>query len=64
MRAYFWKAHEDEDTGMGVIADSVKEAKKLGFSYWSGTYGVECDTFIEQRCTWIKKAKIKGMSKA
>ena len=56
LKAYFWKSHEDDESGIAVVAYNIKEAKKLGYDWWACEVGTEPETFIEQRCKWNKTA--------
>ena len=53
LKAYFWQECEDAETGLGVIAYSLKEAKELAYSYWGSEYGHN-EEFTEQRIKWKK----------
>ena len=63
LRAYFWQCHTDDETGIVIIAGSVKEAKVLGTAEWGRTVGHEPDWFINQCCKWQRNANITGLSK-
>lgn len=61
LKAYFWKEHEDAETGIAVIAHNSKEAKKIGSDWWGAEVGHDdYDWFINQRITWLKEAKLDG----
>lgn len=63
MKAYFWKPDKDELTGIAVIADNLKEAKRLGYSFWGSEYGHDLD-FTDQRCSLLKEDyDIEGLPK-
>lgn len=62
LRAYIWKPYKDSDTCLAVIAESLKEAKKLGYEYWGREYGHD-DEFTEQRCKLIKDAILGNIKK-
>lgn len=64
LRAYWWRTCEDGPTGLCVIAKNIKDARRIGAEYWGSQYGHEdADWFIQQRCVWVKKANIHGLSK-
>jgi hypothetical protein len=53
LKAYMWKPHKDDECGIGIIAKTSKDAKKLGWSHWGSTYGND-NSWIEVSCTLIK----------
>jgi hypothetical protein len=64
LKAYFWKSHEDAENGIAVIAESSKEAKKLGAAWWGAEVGHdEFDWYIQQRIKLTKEAKVDCLSK-
>jgi hypothetical protein len=64
MKAYFWESDKDSETGIPVIADNIKEAKRIGASWWGFHIGHEdYDWFINQRCRLLKDADITGLEK-
>ena len=61
LKAYFWKPDNDEG-GIAVIAETVKEAKKLGWLWWSKDIGHEFE-YIDCRCKLFKNKNICGLEK-
>lgn len=61
-KGYFWKSHEDADYGVGVVAYSWAEARKLGYDYWGGEVGHGEDDFIEQRCRRVRSSNVEKLS--
>lgn len=61
LRAYFWKECDGAEHGIVLVAYNSKDAKKMGYNYWSSEVGVEQDTFIEQKINWIKEANVEGI---
>jgi hypothetical protein len=65
MKAYFWKPDKDENEGVAVIAENIKEAKRLGWKYWGSEYGND-NEYIECSCTLNKNnpvPNIEGLPK-
>lgn len=67
LKAYIWMPQKDSDSCICIIAESVKEAKKMGWNFWACEYGNDYD-FYEQRCNQLKEKKygkinIEGLSK-
>jgi len=62
LKAYFWFPEEDTENGIAVIAYNLKEAKKLGYSWWGCEVGHD-NKFIEQRTKLIKDANLDGINK-
>lgn len=64
MKAYQYSPHPDYEHVIGVVADNVKEAKKLGSVFWGSEHGFDShDWFIEQRAKLIKDIDINGLPK-
>lgn len=65
LKPYMWSPEEDSEYNYAVIAESHKEAKKLGANYYGKEVGHDSpDWFIEQRCHLIKRnVNIEGLSK-
>ena len=57
---YFVK-EEEADFGIGVIADSAKEAKKIAWD--SGREYLEDSLYIDVTAKWIKGANVSGLKK-
>lgn len=62
LKAYTWKPDKDDENCLGVVAESSKEARKIGYIYWRNEY---CDDneFIDCRVTLNKEAKVEGLLK-
>jgi len=54
------KPHEDSESGIAVIANNYREAKRMGYSWWGSEHGHECD-YIEQRVKLVKNANVEGL---
>lgn len=64
LKAYNWMPDKDADTCVVVIAESNKEARQLGASYWGTEYGHDDhDWFILQRCKLCIEGDITGLPK-
>lgn len=58
LKAYFWTPDRDGDRGgVVVVAESGKEAAKLGYSWWGRNIGHD-EPYIEQRCVLMKSKDI------
>lgn len=58
LRVYRWTEHEDAEYSLAILAPNLRRAKELGYSHHAQEVGVEPETFIEQRCTWMKYAQV------
>lgn len=57
MRGYF--VHDvNEDMGIAVVANSAREAKKIGFNPVSSSFGSE---WIDVSVKWVKEADVSGI---
>ena len=63
LKAYFWKECDDAEGGISVIAENVKEAKKIGWKEWEKEYGDSIYDFIDCRCRLQKNGDVKGLKK-
>lgn len=63
LRAYFWQDNVDAEHGYGIIAENIKEAKKIGYNHFASEVGAEPETFIEQTCKWKRDIDISGLKK-
>ena len=61
LRAYIWKCEEDAEYGILCIAKNLQDAKRMGYNWHGHEYGHDED-FIEQRCHWLKKGDVEGLS--
>lgn len=55
LKGYLWIPDEDGEFGIAVIAETNREARKLGYTWWGEQCGHDDpDSFILQRCRLIK----------
>jgi len=52
LKAYFWKPDDDEG-GIAIIAETSKEAKKLGWTWWGKNIGNDSE-YIDCRVRLVK----------
>ena len=60
LKGYFWRPSKDSEYGVGIVATSVKEAKKMGWKYWGSLYGND-ETWIEIECHLKKDVDVSGL---
>jgi len=61
LKGYYFSDCEDNDTGIGIVAHSVREAKKIGWQYWGIAYGHDSE-YIELVCHLVKDANVDKLS--
>ena len=65
LKAYFWKPWSESDTGLCIIAETNKEAKKIGWDVWNKDYYTG-EPYTDCRCKLHsnrKEADISGLPK-
>ena len=62
LKAYFWLPEKDSDSGVGIVAESSKEAKLFGWHYWGEEMGNDED-YISCRVNYRKEVKTDGLKK-
>lgn len=64
LKGYWWQDSEDAESGIGVVAENYKEARKMGADWWGSNVGHDdFDWFILQRCKHNKDANVDGLPK-
>ena len=60
LKGYFWRPSKDSEYGIGIIAHSVKEAKKVGWHEWGREFGND-ESWIDIECHLKKDVDVSGI---